>query len=86
MSHTSVYPRPPAQRPLQIGDRVRIKNSFLYTGRTGVLQPISEDPEDFWDFTVLLEEAPVPAGTSRHLAKIYEIRTIGIHASQAELI
>jgi len=30
---------------------------MLYTGRTGVLGPISDDPEDIWDYTVVLDPA-----------------------------
>lgn len=35
--------------------RVEIVNTMLYNGRTGVLHPTSGHPEDFWDYTVVLD-------------------------------
>ena len=40
---------------LKIGDRVVVKNTLLFTGRTGVLCPTSGHPDDFWDVYVLLD-------------------------------
>ena len=42
---------------IPFGTKVRVTNSMLYTGRTGVLGPISDDPEDIWDYTVVLDPA-----------------------------
>ena len=40
----------------QIGSTVVIKNTMLYNGRRGTLGPASDDPEDFWDYTVTLSD------------------------------
>jgi hypothetical protein len=64
-------------KKLQHGDKVRVVKSLLYTGRTGVLGPISDDPDDPWDFTVKLT-AGDPDSTSR----IEQARTIGVHDDQ----
>jgi hypothetical protein len=71
---------------LRIGDKVRVKDSMLYSGRVGVLKPNSGEYDDPWDFTVLLEATEVPKdiNTSRIFMKIYEERTIGVHDFQVE--
>ena len=56
------------------GDRVIVKNSLLYTGRTGVLGPISDNPADFWNFEVELDET-----------KDEKSRVIGVMDYQVEL-
>lgn len=38
----------------KFGDRVRVTDSLLYKGCTGYLVPNSGDPEDPWDFCVIL--------------------------------
>lgn len=44
-----------AMKPINAhGDDVLIVNTLNYNGRWGVLGPISDDPEDIWDFTVAL--------------------------------
>jgi len=45
----------PFTEDVRVGDRVRVTKSLLYTGREGVVQPNSGDPEDFWDFNVILD-------------------------------
>lgn len=67
---------------LQHGMAVRIQHTSLYDGRTGVLGPTSEDPEDFWDYTVALTAAEPPAGATPIQRKLYEERTIGVMSSQ----
>jgi hypothetical protein len=53
------------------GTRVRVRESMYHTGRIGILAPISDDPEDCWEFYVELEAtATKPA------------RTIGVYALQ----
>lgn len=59
---------------MNYGTRVRIKDSLLYTGRTGTLKPISEHPEDPWDYYVDLDAI----GT----LGIETARTIGVHDFQ----
>ncbi len=71
---------------LAIGTRVRVKGTSLYDGRTGILMPNSGHPEDFWDYTVKLEAAPIPEGTSRILEKLYGERIIGVHDIQVESV
>lgn len=43
-------------RQLKHGDMVLVVNTMNYNGRRGVLKPISDDPEDCWEFTVDLFE------------------------------
>lgn len=63
-----------AVRRPEIGDKVTIRKTMLYTGRVGILKPASNDPEDFWDFYVdLKENIESPA------------RTIGVTVDQVEL-
>lgn len=73
-------------KQLAIGTKVRVKNTKLYDGRVGVLKTTSSDPENFWDFNVLLEAAPVPEGTSKILSNIYGERIIGVMDTQVEPI
>ncbi len=49
------------------GTRVLVKDSRLYTGRTGILGPISDDPEDIWDYTVVLDDVPADKVTQRRI-------------------
>lgn len=59
----------------EVGDRVEIVNSMLYTGRTGTLRRTSNDPEDFWDWYVVLEGD-----------KNTPVRTIGVTVDQIKLV
>jgi len=65
---------------LKHGDRVKVKGTLLYNGRVGTLKPISDDPEDPWDFYVDLDasEDPKPDSINR------EARTVGVMDFQVE--
>lgn len=57
----------------QIGDKVRVVKSLLYTGQTGRVSPISTDPDDFWAHYVTLDDLKNGDGTPR---------VIGVEESQ----
>ena len=59
---------------IKVGDRVIVTRSLLYTGRTGIVKPASNNPDDFWDFNVVLEGS-----------RTEPVRTIGVTLDQLEL-
>lgn len=63
------------KKQLKHGDQVLVVNTLNYNGRRGVLGPISDDPEDIWDYTVELS----PGMGDDRLA---EARKIGVHEGQ----
>ena len=67
---------------LHIGQRVRVKDSLNFTDRVGTLAPISDHPEDFWDFYVELDAATPAPDATKLQAKLAEARTIGVISSQ----
>lgn len=60
---------------IQLGDRVRVKNSMLFDGRVGEIIPTSGHPDDPWDWYVSLE----PSG-------LYGRQRIGVMLDQIELL
>lgn len=71
---------------LNSGVRVRVKNTALYNGRVGILLDKTEDPDNFWDFSCLLDATTVPEGSSRIQRKLYGERLIGVNSFQIEII
>lgn len=74
----------PKLRKLQVGDRVRVTNSLLYTDRTGVLVQASTDEDGYtiWDFGVELDAVEPAADATRAGRTISEARTIGVALDQ----